>query len=76
MRGSIGIFGFVVLAVFQIRFSVFFARKLPFFGFAVHCGLRIFRYFALDFRFSSKMLMSFRIWYPMWFSVFPLWVPV
>ena len=43
MRGTLG---FSVLAIFK---SVF-----RFFGFGVHCGLRIFRYLAFCFGFREK----------------------
>ena len=64
--------------LFLNRFFGFWGKKLPFFGFGVHGGLRIFHYLALGFRFSRKMLTGFRIWYPMRvlvFLVWPLWVP-
>ena len=59
--------------------SVFVPKKLRFFGFNVHCCLWIFRYLSFGFRFSRKIPAGFRIWYPMRFSVFPIWpiwVPV
>ena len=54
-------------------------KKLWFFGFNVHCCLWIFRYLSVGFRFSRKIPAEFWIWYPMQFSVFPIWpiwVPV
>ena len=47
-RGGIGIFGF---GYFLDRFL----------GFGVHCGFRIFLFFAFDFQFSRKILTGFRI---------------
>ena len=38
-----GALGFLVLAIFKNVFSVFVPKNLGFFGFGVHCGLRIFR---------------------------------
>ena len=67
---GIGIFGFAVLAIFLIGFSVFVPKKLRFFGFNVHCSLRIFRILAFSFRFLQKIVTGFRIWYSMPFSVF------
>ena len=55
------------------------SKKIQFFGFGVHCCLRIFCFSAFDFRFSRKILTGFRIWYPIQFLVFPIlpiWVPV
>ena len=49
------------------------------FGFGVHCGLRVFRVLASDFRFSQEIRAVFRFCYPMCFLVFlfcPIWVPV
>ena len=43
MERGIGIFGFAVLAIFLIGFSVFVPKKLRFFRFGGRCGLRIFR---------------------------------
>ena len=40
-----------------LRFQLFLDR---FFGFGVHCGLRIFRFLAFGFRFSRKILTGFR----------------
>ena len=71
--------GFSVLRFWLFFRSVFVPKKLRFFGFSVHCCLRIFRYLAFGFRFSPKIPAGFRIWYPMQFSVFPIWpiwVPV
>lgn len=61
---------------FLDRFFSFCTRKLRVFGFGVHYGLQIFCFRAFCFRFSSKILMNFRIWYSTSFSVFPIWVPV
>ena len=55
-REGVGIFVFVVSAIFQIGFSVFFS-------FSFQCSLRIFRFSASGFRFASKILTGFRIWY-------------
>ena len=74
-EGNIGIFAFAVLAILEIGFSVFVSIKVRFCGFVFYCGLRIFRFLAFGLRFLSKILLGFRIWYPMWFSVFPFWVP-
>ena len=51
-KGGIGIFGFAVLAIFLDRFFGFCCKRLRFFGFGGHCGLRIFRFLASGFRFS------------------------
>ena len=69
LKGAIGIFGFAVLAIFWIGFC---AKKLPFLGFGVYYGLRIYRVSACVFRLSRKILTGFWIWYPMRFSVFPI----
>ena len=61
---DIGIFGFAVLAFFR---SVFCAKRLRFFGFGVRCDLRISRFLASGFRFSGKIIVVFRFYYPMWF---------
>ena len=68
-RGALGFSIFAVLAIFKIAFG-FCAKKLRFFGFGVHCGLRIFHILAFGFRFSRKILTGFRIWNSMRFSVF------
>ena len=48
-----------------------------FFRLCVHYGLRIFRSLAYVFRFRHKYLSyGFRIWFPKWFSDFPIWIPV
>ena len=48
-----------------------------FFRLCVHYGLRIFRSLAYVFRFCHKYLSyGFRIWFPKWFSDFPIWIPV
>ena len=52
MRGAWGFSVFAVLAIFLDRFSVFVPKKIGFFGFVIHCGLRIFRILAFGFRFS------------------------
>ena len=57
-EGGIGIFGFAVLAIFQIGFSVFIAV----------CGFSVFKHLVF-----AKTLTDFGIWYPMRFSVFPIW---
>ena len=65
-----GVLGFSVLR-FQLFFrSVFWFlyQKLRFFGFGVHCGLRLYLFSASGFRFSRKIPAGFRIWYPMQFS--------
>ena len=61
---------------FLYPFFGFSARKLRFFGFGVNCGLRIFRLLAFGFQYSSKILVGFRMWKSMMFSVFPNQVPV
>ena len=66
-EGGIGIFGF---GYFLDRFFSFCCKRLSFFGFGGHCGLRIFRFLASGFRFSWKILAVFQFWYPMWFLVF------
>ena len=48
-EGGIGIYGFAVLDIFLIGFSVFVSKD---FGFSVQCGLRIFRFLGSGFRFS------------------------
>ena len=63
---DIGIFGF---GYFLDRFFDFYARKLRFLGFSVHCGLRIFRFLASGFRFSQKI---FDICYGFRFFLFDL----
>ena len=75
-RATMGALGFSVL-----RFWLFFRSVFRFlcqknFSFSVLlfiAGLRIFRCLAFGFRFSRKILTGFRIWYPMRFSVFPIW---
>ena len=47
--------------------SVFCAKRLRFFGFGVRCGLRISRFLTSGFRFSWKIILVFRFYYPMWF---------
>ena len=47
-----GIFSFCGFGYFLDRFSVFVPKKFGFFGFGIHCGLRIFRILAFGFRFS------------------------
>ena len=51
-EGGLGIFGFAVLAIFLDRFFGFCCKRLRFFGFGGHCGLRIFRFLASGFWFS------------------------
>ena len=46
-----GALGFLVLAIFKNVFSVFVPKNLGFFGFGVHCGLRI---LAFGFAFREK----------------------
>ena len=60
---------------FRSVFRFFVSIKVRFCGFGFYCGLRIFRFLAFGLRFLSKILLGFWIWYPMWFSVFPFWVP-
>ena len=43
------------------RFFGFCAKKSRFFGFGVHCSLRIFRILAFSFRFLQKIVTGFRI---------------
>ena len=52
------------------RFSEFCSKKTSVFGFGVHCGLRIFCFFAFNFRLLSKIIAGFWIWHPMWFLFF------
>ena len=59
-RGALGFSIFAVLAIFKIAFG-FCAKKLRFFGFGVHCGLRIFRILAFGFREKYKRVFGFRI---------------
>ena len=48
-----------------------------FFRLCVHYGLWIFRSLAHFFRFRHKYLSyGLRIWFPKWFSDFPIWIPV
>ena len=49
-----GALGFLVLAIFRNVFSVFVPKNLEFFGFGVHCGLRIFHILAIGFAFREK----------------------
>lgn len=60
---------------FRSVFRFFVSIKVRFCGFCFYCGLRIFRFLAFGLRFLSKILLGFWIWYPLWFSVFPFWVP-
>ena len=41
--------GFAVWAFFLDRFLGYCAKRLRFFGFGVHCGLRMFRFFSISF---------------------------
>ena len=69
-KGGIGIFDIF----FRIGFC---AMEFWFFRLCVHYGLRIFRSLAYVFRFRHKYLSyGFRIWFPKWFSDFPIWIPV
>ena len=63
-------FRFCGFGYFLDWFFGFCCKRLRFFGFGGHCGLRIFRFLASGFRFSWKILAVFRFWYPMWFLVF------
>ena len=54
MHHKKGALGFLVLAIFKNIFSVFVPKNLRFFGFGVHCGLRIFRILAFGFAFREK----------------------
>ena len=54
-------FWFCGFGYFLDRFFGLCAKKVRFFGFGVHCGLRIFRFLAFGFRFSRKILTGFRI---------------
>ena len=54
-------FWFCDFGYFLDRFFGLCAKKVRFFGFGVHCGLRIFRFLAFGFRFSRKILTGFRI---------------
>ena len=54
-RGGIEALGLTILAILNIRFSVFVPKKLWSFGFRIHFGLRILRDLAFGFRFSSKI---------------------
>ena len=50
----------------MVFFSGFFVQKTSgFFGFGVCCGLRVFRFLAYGFRFSSKIIAVFRFYYPL-----------
>ena len=52
MERGIGIFGFAVLAIFLIGFSVFVPKKLRFFGLAVAavCRFSVLKHLVFDFR--------------------------
>ena len=69
-------FRFCGFGHFLDRFFGFCTEKHLFLGFGVCCGLRFFHCLAFGFRFSAKIQAVFRIGYPMWFSVFPIWFPV
>ena len=69
-RGGHWDFRFCGFGYFLDRFFGFCCKRLRFFGFGGHCGLRIFRFLASGFRFSWKILAVFQFWYPMWFLVF------
>ena len=47
-----GIFGFCGFGYFFRSVLGFCAKKIGFFGFVIHCDLRIFRILAFGFRFS------------------------
>ena len=66
-RGALGFSVFWFQLFFRSVFW-FLCQKIRFFGFGVHCSLRIFRFSASGFRFSRKIPAGFRIWYPMQFS--------
>ena len=51
----------MVLAIFLDRFFGFWAKRLRFFGFGVHCGLQIFLVLASGFRFSSEVTCGFSV---------------
>ena len=59
MRGAWGFSVFAVLAIFLDRFSVFVPKKFGFFGFGIHCGLRIFRILAFGFREKYDSIFRF-----------------
>ena len=58
-RGALE-FRFCGFDYFLDRVFGFCAKKLCFYGFGVHCGLRIFRFLTFSFRFSRKILTGFR----------------
>ena len=64
---GIGIFGFAILAILD-RFFGFWGKKLRFFGFSIHCSLRIFRFLVFCYRFSRKILTVFSIFWVLSFS--------
>ena len=51
-------FRFCSFGYFLDRFFRFCAKRLRFFGFGVHCGLRIFRFLAFGFGFCHPMCFS------------------
>ena len=59
---GIGIFGLLFWLFFKSVFR-FLYQKTTIFWFGAHCGLWIFRFLAFGFRFSSKILTGFWIWY-------------
>ena len=67
--GVLGFSAYSVLAILWNGFSIFVPKTVGF-TVGVHCGLRIFCFFAFGFRFLSKIVVCFRIWYPMWFLLF------
>ena len=76
-----GALGFLVLQFWLFfRMGVRFQcqKTSVFFGFGVHCALHWILVFFLSIWFWAfvKTIMDFQIWYSMWFSVFPIWVPV
>ena len=60
--GGVGVFGFSVLTIFLAGF----------FGSGVCYGLWFLLLLAFGFRFSARLQAVFRIWYPTWFLVFPI----
>ena len=74
-RGGIEAFVLTILAILNIRFSVFVPKKLWSFGFLVHFGLRILRDLAFGFRFSSKIQTGSRNFFDLssiWAAMKPL----
>ena len=74
-RGGIEALGLTILAILNIRFSVFVPKKLWSFGFRIHFGLRILRDLAFGFRFSSKIQTGSRNFFDLssiWAAMKPL----